>query len=140
MAPDSNFATATEEQVIGVIIVDHGSRREDSNRLFEQLVRDFEDRSAYSIVEPAHMDLASPNLETAFDRCVHRGASFVVVNPFFLLPGRHLEEDIPTLAASASARHPGIDYTITEPVGLHPLMADIVEDRITAALGSHPSH
>lgn len=121
---------------IAAIVVDHGSRRDRSNRLLEQLAREFEQRGSCPIVEPAHMDIASPDIAAAFDACVRRGATFIVVHPFFLLPGRHLEEDIPDLVAAASARHPSIGYVISKPVGLHPLIHQIIEDSITEALES----
>jgi sirohydrochlorin ferrochelatase len=52
------------------------------------------------------------------------------VHPYFLLPGKHWAEDIPALAAGAAAEHPGVRYTVTEPLGLHPLMARVIEERI----------
>ena len=35
------------------------------------------------------MELAEPSIEQAFDKCVAQGATFVVVHPYFLAPGRH---------------------------------------------------
>ena len=88
----------------GVIIVDHGSRRDESNRMLEQVAALFAERFArrYGVVEPAHMELAEPSIATAFDRCVALGARRVVVMPYFLLPGRHWDQDIPALTAAAS--------------------------------------
>ena len=84
---------------IGVIVVDHGSRRAESNEMLEQLTRtSITERLDYDIVEPAHMELAEPSIATAFDRCVERGATMVVIQPYFLLPGKHWNQDIPELA------------------------------------------
>ena len=115
---------------IGVILVDHGSRRAESNQLLEEMAALYAARSGRPIVEPAHMELAPPSLADAFDRCVARGAELVVIHPYFLLPGRHWDEDIPRLAAEAATRHPGIRYLVTAPLGVHPGLADVVEDRI----------
>lgn len=120
---------------IGIVIVDHGSRRADSNAMFCELVRRFAGSAGFRIVEPAHMELAEPSLETAFDRCVERGARLVVIHPYFLLPGRHWEEDIPALADRAASRHPGVRYLVTSPLGLHPGMTDIIKDRVQQCLG-----
>ena len=38
------------------------------------------------IVEPAHMTLAEPSLQTAFERAVSQGARLVLVFPFFCHP------------------------------------------------------
>ena len=115
---------------IGVIVVDHGSRREESNRMLVDVVAMFQQQNQYAIVEPAHMDLVEPSISTAFERCVCRGAKLVVIHPYFLLPGRHSEEDVPALAAEASRQFAGVPFVVTEPLGLHPLMVEIMQQRI----------
>jgi sirohydrochlorin ferrochelatase len=120
-------------QQLGVILVDHGSRRDESNALLLDVVRDFAANSGYEIVEPAHMELAEPSIATAFARCVERGAKTVVVFPYFLLPGRHWNEDIPRLAAAA-AQHSGVRFLVTAPFGMHPLMAVVMQQRIAHCL------
>jgi sirohydrochlorin ferrochelatase len=124
----------TQVATLGVILVDHGSRREESNRLLLEVVRQFAEASGLPIVEPAHMELAEPTIAAAFARCVERGAKTVVVFPYFLLPGRHWHEDIPRLAAEAAAAHSGVKYLVTDPIGLHPLMFEIIQDRIAQSL------
>src|SRR4051794_9065814 len=119
---------------LGVILVDHGSRREESNALLLDVVQDFAANSGFEIVEPAHMELAEPSIATAFARCVERGATTEVVFPYFLLPGRHWNEDIPRLTAAAAAKHPGVRYLVTAPFGMHPLMAEVMQQRISHCL------
>ncbi len=88
----------------------------------------------YPIVEAAHMELAQPSLGTAFDRCVDAGATMIVIAPYFLWPGDHWDRDIPALAAEAAARHPGFRYLVSAPLGPHPLLGDIVEERVAHCL------
>ena len=121
-------------QELGVIVVDHGSRVDRSNQLLNNVVELFVASSGLVIVEPAHMELSEPSIATAFDRCVSRGATTVVVHPYFLLPGRHWQDDIPRLAAAAAAKHAGVHHIVTAPLGIHPLMAAIMEDRIRQCL------
>ena len=119
---------------LGVILVDHGSRREESNMMLLDAVREFAAASGLPIVEPAHMELAEPSIAAAFDRCVERGATTVVVFPYFLLPGRHWHEDIPRLSAEAAAAHPGVRYLVTAPFALHPLISEVIGQRIAHCL------
>ena len=118
----------------GVIIVDHGSRRVESNEMLLTVVRHFAVASGLPIVEAAHMELAEPSIATAFDKCVERGAKTVVVFPYFLLPGRHWHDDIPRLTLAAAASHPGIRHLVTAPFGLHPLMSQVIAQRIEHCL------
>ena len=114
----------------GIVIVDHGSRRAESNKMLEKFVAEFAGPAPYDIVEPAHMELAEPSIATAFAKCVRRGAKHVVVCPYFLLPGKHWTEDIPALIEQAAANHPGVSYLVTAPIGLHPLMHGVIQSRI----------
>ena len=117
-----------------LIIVDHGSKRGESNAMLEEFVERFRAFTPYRIVEPAHMELAEPTIAQAFDKCVAAGADCVVVMPYFLLPGRHWSVDIPRLTAEAAAKHPGVKFLVTAPIGLHPLMRDIVQSRVDYCL------
>src|ERR1700722_5767357 len=67
---------STDDLSTGIVIVDHGSRGEESNLMLEGVADRFAQRflEKYSIVEPAHMELAEPSIATAFARCVQRGA------------------------------------------------------------------
>jgi sirohydrochlorin ferrochelatase len=116
----------------GIVIVDHGSRREESNQLLEQIAALFAQRFAekYDIVEPAHMEIAEPSIAAAYDRCVKRGATRVIVCPFFLGPGKHWTSDIPRLAAEAAQQHPHTTYHVTHPLGIDDLILDLLEKRI----------
>ncbi|MBL8808685.1 MAG: hypothetical protein JNM43_00795 [Planctomycetaceae bacterium] len=119
-----------------ILIVDHGSRRAESNNQLKEAAKRFAALSSYSIIEPAHMELAEPTIRQAFDRCVERGAERIVVFPWFLAPGRHWTEDIPALVREAAEAHPNIAWHLTPPFGLHPGMFDIVNDRIDVTLRS----
>ena len=124
----------SQPDIVGVILVDHGSRRDESNAMLLDVVQNFADTTGYAIVEPAHMELAEPSIASAFDSCVERGATIVIVFPYFLLPGRHWSDDIPRLSAAAATKHPGVHYLVTAPFGLHPLMARVIDERIQHCL------
>lgn len=80
------------------------------------------------------MEIAEPSIATAFARCIAGGARCVVVIPYFLLPGRHWDQDIPRLAAAAAAAHPDVSYLVGAPIGLHPMMADVIQARLDQCL------
>ena len=116
----------------GIIIVDHGSRREESNRMLEEVAALFARRFAerFEIVEPAHMELAEPSIGTAYGKCVQRGATRVIVCPFFLGPGKHWTADIPRLTAEAAQKYPQTEYHVTMPLGIDDLILELLGKRI----------
>ncbi|MEZ6117818.1 MAG: CbiX/SirB N-terminal domain-containing protein [Pirellulaceae bacterium] len=119
---------------LGIVIVDHGSRREQSNLLLHDVVQLFRQITGRQNVHVAHMELAAPSITDAFQACVADGAQLVVVHPYFLSPGRHWATDIPRLAAEAASACGNVRYLVTAPLGLHNLMAQIMQDRIEHCL------
>eukprot|EP00250_Pteridium_aquilinum_P009236 c18532_g1_i1 orf=237-923(+) len=128
------FTNKHSEKDAGILIVDHGSRRPQSNAMIHTFVDMFKQKTGHVNVEPAHMELASPTIKEAFDKCVRQGANRVIITPYFLSPGRHWDKDIPALAAEAAKGHENVSYIVTAPIGLHALMVDILQDRITYCL------
>jgi len=124
----------------GIVIVDHGSKRAAANDMLLAVAALYREESCAEIVEAAHMELAEPSIAQAFARCVERGAKAVVIHPYFLSPGRHSTSDIPALCAEAAAAFPEIPYAVTEPLGLDRRMAQVMHDRIVAALPALAGH
>src|SRR5687768_8417879 len=121
-----------------VIIVDHGSRLDASNKMLESVAELFARRFAqlYDVVEPAHMELAEPSIATAYHCCVERGATSIIVCPFFLGPGKHWTGDIPRLTAEAAAKHPGTRYHVTMPLGIDDLILELLNKRVQHCVGN----
>ncbi len=119
---------------VGVVVVDHGSRKAPANDMLLEVVEHFQALTGAAIVEPAHMELAEPSIPQAFARCVERGAVKVVIHPYFLAPGRHSMSDIPEMAAEAAAQHPGIPYVVTAPLGIDEGLMRVMERRVREAL------
>ncbi len=119
---------------VAVVLVDHGSRRPESNEQLRQMVEIFKAYTGLPHVEPAHMELAEPSLAVAYRRCVERGARWILISPFFLLPGQHWTEDIPRLVAEAASRFPHTKYWIAAPLGVDDALAQLLLRRLVEAI------
>ncbi len=112
-----------------IIIVDHGSRRDAANRMLEDVAGQLRAMTGDRIYA-AHMELAEPTIAQAFDAAVTDGADFVFIFPYFLSPGRHSREDIPRMGAQAAARHPGVGWHCSGPIGLDRMMCELILRRV----------
>ena len=114
-----------------LILVDHGSTVEQANETLARIAGLIETsgKSRFDIVKYCHMELAEPTVEQAFDACVREGAGHIVVHPYFLVPGKHSTEDIPRMVKEAASRHEGVSYHVTEPLGIHENIIEVVLER-----------
>jgi uroporphyrin-III C-methyltransferase len=119
----------------GVLVVGHGSRREEANLDVREAARRIARRGDFALVEAAFLEIARPDIAEGFARLVERGARRVVVHPYFLSPGRHTRGDIPVEIRAAAEKHPGVTYQITEPLAAHRLVIDASVERIREAEG-----
>ena len=66
----------------------------------------------------AHMEIASPSIKEAVAQCAMQGYKQIIIAPYFLSQGRHIQQDIPALVAEAQAEHPDLACIIAEPIGM----------------------
>ena len=99
--------------------------------MLEEVTRLFGQRFAqkYDVVEPAHMELCEPSIESAYASAVGKGATRIVICPFFLGPGKHWTQDIPRLTAEAAAMFPGTQYHVAPTLGIDDLILDLLDKR-----------
>jgi sirohydrochlorin ferrochelatase len=111
-----------------VIILFHGSRAEGSDATVHRIIAEVRRRGHFGIVEEAFLQNATPDLREAIAFCIQQRAEKIVVVPFFLQLGTHVTADIPPLVDEIRHGYPEIEITLTEPVGSHPLLVDVILD------------
>lgn len=115
-----------------ILLVDHGSRRPEANALLEEIAAALRERLPDCPVSVAHLELGQPDVETAVAACVRAGVRQLLVHPYFLAAGTHTRRDIPERMRAAAARYPELQIEISEPLGFHELIVDVVLERIQA--------
>ena len=74
-----------------------------------------------------------PDLASAVEAVVRGGATRVVVIPYFLTLGLHLERDLPRLIDGIAGAHDGLDIRVTAPLDGHPALVTALLDRANSA-------
>ena len=116
-----------------ILLVDHGSRRDEANAQLDAVAEAIRLRAGEALVRVAHLELAEPSIGEAIDASVADGVTEIVLVPWFLGPGRHTSRDIPEQASAAARRHPNLRLRVTEPLGVHEKLVDVVLDRVAHA-------
>jgi sirohydrochlorin ferrochelatase len=117
------------ERRIALLLIAHGSRRPEANADLEHVAAALGARGRYPIVQPSYLELAEPDIETGGVQCVEQGATDVILLPYFLSPGKHVVEDLTAARDRLAKRLPTVRFVLAEPLGRHPLLLDVLEER-----------
>jgi sirohydrochlorin ferrochelatase len=118
----------------GIIVFAHGSRIESANEGVRTLAAALANAGQFPNVEPAFLELGRPDLAGAVAILVARGVERIIVIPYFLTLGVHLERDLPRLVSDLVAAHPGIAIRVTPPLDGHPALLKILLERCAEAV------
>lgn len=116
-----------------VILVGHGSRRDEANDALIGLCKLVEKKRPASLITHAFLQFAKPSLEEAIENLAGQGIIEVTIVPVFLYEGIHIREDIPEILASEADKHPDMRLILAPVLGIDERMAEIVLDRVDAA-------
>ena len=117
-----------------IILFAHGSTVESANAAVRAVTGELTRRVHVDLTATAFLDCGRPTLGESIEAVAQRGATRVIVVPYFLTLGIHLQRDLPQLIQEVSARHAGLQIDVTDPLDGHAKLVEIVEDRVRSAL------
>jgi sirohydrochlorin cobaltochelatase len=120
----------------GLLIVAHGSRKQQSNEEITALVRQVEEMAAgiFDAVRYAFVQFSTPAFDTQIEDLVQSGVKTIIVFPYFLGSGSHVSKDIPQLVKEAEVRHPDIEFRVTPHLGIVDGVAHLILNQVQGFL------
>jgi sirohydrochlorin ferrochelatase len=119
-----------------ILLIGHGSRVAEASEALYAIAAMVREETGYAIVEVAFRERQAPNIQRGIDTCVARGATRLLLYPYFLFAGAHVLEDFPTVMAEAKERYPQLQLILGQPLGVHRKLAEIVCERIGDAVAA----
>jgi sirohydrochlorin ferrochelatase len=114
----------------GIILFAHGSRVDAANDAVRAMASALARAGGFVQVQVAFLELGRPNLEEAVASVAEGGAARVVIVPYFLTLGLHMERDLPSLVKDISLKYNGLEISVTAPLDGHPALVDVLLDRV----------
>ena len=108
----------------GYIVFAHGSPIESANEAVRAVAAEMERRGGMLVIA-AFLEGGQPDLHGAVESIAAR-VSRVVVVPYFLTLGLHLQRDLPRLADEVRRAHPELEIHVMPPLDGHPAMVDVL--------------
>lgn len=81
----------------GILLIGHGSRLSYNKEVVYTLAKKYAETKPDYEIEVGFMELAEPNIPTAFNTLKEKGVDRIIVTPVFLAHGMHTKRDIPTI-------------------------------------------
>jgi sirohydrochlorin ferrochelatase len=116
----------------GIIVFGHGSSVASANEAVRKVAADAARAGEWELYETAFLE-AAPPLGEAVRKLADSGAGEILVLPYFLTLGIHLQRDLPKLVDALILAH-GIPIRVTEPLDGHPALSRILIERAAAGV------
>lgn len=116
-----------------VILLGHGSIREHANVEVRGMWQMMKEQLPELYINGAFVEVADPTLEQTIDRLVGEGMEHIVIVPMFLTRGQHLANGIPRILDAMREKHSHIQIELTRHLGIDPLLAEIIKNRLREA-------
>lgn len=117
----------------GIIVFAHGSRIESANEAVRSVAADLSRAVGHPHVLAAFLELGEPALPTAAGRLAQAGIGRIVILPYFLTLGLHMERDLPRIAEEIQRSYPGVEVVVAAPLDGHASLVGILADRLREA-------
>jgi sirohydrochlorin cobaltochelatase len=117
-----------------LLVVGHGTKDDAGAEEFRRFVRRvgarLEDRGIPAV--GGFIELSPPPLTEAVAHLVADGHVTVAAVPLMLVAAGHAKGDIPGALAREEQRHPGVRFTYGRPLGPHPSLLQVLDERLDA--------
>ena len=130
--PACFFAGESKMMKTGMIVLGHGCRRPQVARDFEGMVERIAALVSGALVLPAFFSLGEPTLPQQCKVLVDQGCTRIVVMPFFLFNGVHVEQDIPALVNDLQNQYMGVSFVVLSTLAGDPALEQLVAQRLLA--------
>lgn len=115
----------------GMIVLGHGSRRQEVGAAFSEMVGRVGKRMPGRIVVPAFFSLGEPTLVQQVRTLVNGGCTRIVVMQYFLYNGVHIEQDIPAMVGELQSEFQDITFVVQPTLQDDPAMEQLIVDRLS---------
>lgn len=115
--------------MVANILVAHGMRKGDQNKALSEFIDGLLQDETYAY-ELAFIESEEKSVENIITNLIKKGETQFKVVPLLIFSAMHYIVDIPEMLRNIKQAHPNIIYEISAPLGTHPYMVDLVEQRI----------
>ncbi len=114
----------------GILIVAHGSRTVESNKIFSNIVESVKEQYPNDVVVGATLMFSKIDIKDCLLQIINQDIKDILVIPYFLFDGTHVVKDIPNAVNDVIKDYPTVKVTFADSIGKSTIMKNIVFDLI----------
>ena len=119
----------------GLILFSHGSLLCGAGEALDAHADRLRRTGGWDWVAVGYLNYSQPTFAESVAECAARGATQILVLPFFLVPGYFVTKSLPEELEKAQAAHPELGFTVADAIGFDAGLADAVIASAQAPLG-----
>ena len=122
-----------------VILLGHGSRAAEANEDMYKVVNCLEKSRPEFRFSAAFLEINSPSIPEGIDISVAEGAKRIILLPYFLHLGNHVQKDLPKYVNKSRQLYPDVVISLSSHLGFHQKLVEIADERLFEALKELPA-
>ncbi len=117
-----------------ILLIGHGALNKASGAAMIRHAALLRQEGLAPIATAGFLNFSEPTFAQALARCVEKGASEVIVQPYFLIEGYYVNTQLRKLVEAALIDYPKLKIRMSLPFGDHPALAELVIERVEESL------
>ena len=116
-----------------VVLVGHGSQIENAGEALDRVCESLQKKEPGTIFRVGFLEITSPSIPEAVESCFAEGADEVIVLPYFVQSGKHVNRHIPEIVSELTAHYPAKKIRLARHLDFDERIVALVGDRIREA-------
>ena len=114
----------------GIILLTHGSKRDQYKTEFNELVDKVKQEFQADLVVGRFLNFSTSSLYSTVEKIRNKGIEELKIVPLFLFAGSHLQNDIPELVEELRDKYDDLDVELCDHIGSDIKLVELIRDRL----------
>ena len=119
----------------GLLLIDRGSRQREASEELEAICSEIMSSGRYVFVDFCFLEVEPPYIEDGIARCLRQDIDSLTIVPYFLYPGKKVKCAVTDVMKFQ--KDTDVKFVVTKPMSMHPTLASLVRNRISAAMAEN---
>ncbi len=118
-----------------MLLIDRGSREKEVKEELDIICKRIQEKGDYVFSDYCFLEVIPPFIEEGVKKCLSHNIYSLTIFPYFLYPGKKVKAAVNDAIKFQSETD--VKLVVSKPMSMHKTMTELVENRVTSALGKN---